>query len=185
MPLTLEEITQCEEGLRQEIAERERLLAAYQLIRADRANPVSAASNLVLAPPATVHRLEDGAESSPAPVNQPAPLAPKINPALAALGSGFGRNGKAVSWAIQQMTEDYTLNDIAALLQREGFQMRGAEISVVLTRMKRRGQIEEISGGRGRKAAVFRKPEIVTPQERKIIAPTGDSESITETTTGE
>jgi hypothetical protein len=31
MPLTFDEITQREERLRQEIAERERLLAAYQL----------------------------------------------------------------------------------------------------------------------------------------------------------
>lgn len=184
MPLTLEEITQCEEGLRWEIAERERLLAAYQLIRADRANPVSAASNLVLAPAATVHRLEDRAESSPAPVNQPALIVPKINPALAALGSGFGCNGRAVSWAIQQMTEDYTVNDIAALLKREGFKMRGAEISVVLTRMKGRGQIEEISSGRGRRASVFRKPENVTPQETETIDPTRETESKAESPPG-
>ena len=185
MPLTLEEITQCEEGLRWEIAERERLLAAYQLIRADRANPVSAASNLVLAPAAPVHRLEDRAESSPAPVNQPALIVPKINPALAAvLSSGFGCNGRAVSWAIQQMTEDYTVNDIASLLKREGFKMRGAEISVVLTRMKGRGQIEEISSGCGRRASVFRKPENVTPQETETIDPTRETESKAESLSG-
>jgi hypothetical protein len=48
------------------------------------------------------------------------------------------------------MTDDYTVGDIAALLKREGYRMPSAHVSVVLTRLKRRGEIEEISAGRGR-----------------------------------
>ena len=58
MPLTFDEITQREERLQQEIAERERLLGAYQLLRADAANHQSWKSTeapvvAAVAPPAT------------------------------------------------------------------------------------------------------------------------------------
>src|SRR5213080_2493140 len=67
MPLTLEEITEREEDLRQEIAEREHLLTAYQLIRTDRAKLLGTASARALASTAPVHCLEDRAGPSPAP----------------------------------------------------------------------------------------------------------------------
>jgi hypothetical protein len=179
MPLTLEEITEREEGLRQEIAEREHLLAAYQLIRADRTKPASLAPQPALGPAATIHRLEDRAQPSVVP-------RPRwINPALAALCMRFGGTGKVVEWAIEQMTEDYTLNAIDALLKREGLSIPGAKISVVLTRLKARGKIEEISRGRGRRAAVFRKPESAIPQVIETSGATSDSESITQSLTRE
>ena len=73
--------------------------------------------------------------------------------------------------------EDYTLTDIAALLRREGYPMGSAEISVVLTRLKGRGEIEEIRRGGGRTPAVFRKPESPAPQESEMTDATGESES--------
>ena len=175
MPLTLEEITEREEGLRQEIAEREHLLTAYQLIRSDRAKLVGTASARALASTAPVHCLEDRAE----PSTSPAFIAPKINPELYALRSDYGGNGNAVWWAIQQMTEDYSLRDIAGLLEREGSAMRSAEISVVLTRMKKRGQIEEIKWGRGRRGSVYRKPAGATAPEAETIDLSGGTESAT------
>ena len=173
MPLTLEEITHREEALHQEIAERERLLFAYQLIRADRVTPSGLAPVLALPPAAA-------GQPPAAPVNQPAPVAPKINPALHALRSGYGGNGKAVWWAIQQMTEDYSLRDIAALLKREGWAIRSAEISVVLTRLKTRREIEEIQAGRGRRATVYRKPASVPAPEAETMDLTAVTESTTE-----
>ncbi len=192
MPLTFDEITQREERLRQEIAERERLLAAYQLLRADAANhqswnstegPVVAA----VAPPAAAASNVQPAESSwaPAPINPPAPIAPKINPALPALRSGHGGNGRAVLWAIAQMTGDYTLHDIRALLEREGFQMPHAEISVVLTRLKKRGEIDEIRRGGGRTPAVYRKPDSAATEHATTAEPAGGTEIETKTVVGE
>ena len=71
----------------------------------------------------------------------------------------FQTHVQYVKWAIQRMTDDYSLRDIAALLEREGRPMGGSEISVVLTRMKCRGEIQEITRGHGPIPAVFRKPE--------------------------
>jgi hypothetical protein len=183
MPLTFDEITQREERLRREIAERERMLAAYQLLRADTVNhqswelseaPIVAA----VAPPATGASNVRPPESSyaPAPINPPAPLARKINPVLAALQLKHGGNGRAVWWAIKQMTGDYTLRDIRALLEREGCQMPHAEISVVLTRLKQRGEIEEIRPGGGRTPAVYRKPDNTATEHATTAEPAGGME---------
>ncbi len=192
MPLTFDEITQREERLRQEIAERERLLAAYQLLRADTVNhqswELSEAS--VVATMAAPERAESNvqpADSScvPAPVSLPAPVPRKINPELDAVRSGHGGNGRAVLWAIAQMTGDYTLRDIRALLEREGCQMPHAEISVVLTRLKSRGQIEEIRPGGGRTPAVYRKPDSAAAEHATTAEPALGTEIETKTVVSE
>src|SRR5204863_8129597 len=91
----------------------------------------------------------------------------------------YGGKDNGVWWAIQQMTEDYSLRDIDALLEREGSAMRSAEISVVLTRMKKRGQIEEIKWGRGRRGSVYRKPASAAAPEAETINLSGGTESTT------
>jgi hypothetical protein len=109
----------------------------------------------------------------------------KINPALAALRSEHGGNGRTVSWAIEQMTGDYTLRDIRALLEREGCQMPHAEISVVLTRLKTRGEIDEIRRGGGRTPAVYRKPDSAATEHARTAEPAGGTETETKTVVGE
>jgi hypothetical protein len=192
MPLTFDEITQREERLRQEIAERERLLAAYQLLRADAANHQSWKSTeapvvAAVAPSATAASNVQPPDSScaPLPISLPAPVARKINPALDALRSKHGGNGKAVLWAIKQMTGDYTLRDIRALLEREGYQMPHAQISVVLTRLKSRGEIEEIRPGGGRIPAVYRKPDNTATEHVTTVESAGGTEIETKTVVGE
>ena len=112
---------------------------------------------------------EPATELPPAPaaaVLPPQPYVPPyVHPELKALASGHGSNGRIVSWAIKQMKDDYSLRDISALLKREGRPMRSADISVVLTRMKSRGEIEEIEPGNGPIPAVYRKPENATSPE--------------------
>jgi hypothetical protein len=71
---------------------------------------------------------------------------------------GYGGSRKVVAWAIRQMKEDYDLHDIGALLAREGCRLETAKISVVLSRMKANGTIEEVAPGHGRRGAIFRKP---------------------------
>lgn len=158
MPLTIDEITQREEDLRQEIAERERLLAAYQLIRSDRAKPTVSASLGAPLAPAEVLRLEAPAQPLLEEGNRERFTPPKVNPALAAIRAAHGAKSAVVAWAIERMTVDYTVSDLAALLAREGHRMPSVEISVVLTRFKAQGKIEEIKCGRGRRASVYRKP---------------------------
>jgi hypothetical protein len=174
MPLTLDEIVEHEERLRQEIVERECLLAAFKVLHGYAANGQSPKSmelgSLVsaLAPAAPAIPLQEPAGTPVLdPMNPPAsaPVTRYIHPDLAVFGSQSGSNGKIVSWAIQRMTEDYSLRDIAALLEREGRPMRSSEISVVLTRLKSRGGIEEVKPGSGPIPAVYRKPENATSPE--------------------
>lgn len=68
-------------------------------------------------------------------------------------------------WATRRMTADYTLRDLGTLLRQEGYFLTSAEISVVLTRLKGRGEIEEIKPGQGRTPAVFRKPTVARVAE--------------------
>jgi hypothetical protein len=70
--------------------------------------------------------------------------------------NSHGSIGRRVAWAIGNMTEDYTLRDIEAFLKRQGVGTSTDAISVVLTRLKGRGDIEEVCRGGGRKAAVYR-----------------------------
>ena len=192
MPLTFDEITQREERLRQEISERERLLAVYKLLRADAANDQSWKSTeapvpAAVAPPETAASNVQPLEPScaPAPISRPPPVARDINPALAAVRSQYGGSGKAVWWAIEQMTGDYTLRDIRALLEREGYQMPHAEISVVLTRLKQRGEIGEIRRGGGRTPAVYRKPDNAATEHATTAEPAGGTEIETKTVVAE
>ena len=67
-----------------------------------------------------------------------------IHPELAEIGHRYGNYGTLVKWAISRMTDDYDLRDIQELLKREGSPLKSAQISVVLTRMKGRGEIIEI-----------------------------------------
>jgi hypothetical protein len=173
MPLTLDEIVEHEERLRREIVERECLLAAFKVLHGHVANGQGPKSlelgSLVsaLTPPRrAVASPEQTAESPATPPPPPGhPPKPYIHPELEAIGSRFGNGTKIVRWAIQRMTVDYSLRDIAALLEREGRPTRSSEISVVLTRLKSRGEIEEIQRSSGPIPALFRKPENgITPE---------------------
>ena len=55
------------------------------------------------------------------------------------------------------MTGDYSAGDLANLPDREGLVMTPAKIPLVLTRMEKRGKIEAVRRGSGRRASIFRK----------------------------
>jgi hypothetical protein len=169
MPLTLDEIVEHEERLRREIVERECLLAAFKVRHGHVANghgPKSlelASLVSALTPSQPAVDLPELPAATPA-LSPPPPPQEYIHPELKAIGSRFGNGTKIVGWAIQRMTDDFSLRDIAALLKREGCPMRSAKVSVVLTRLKSRGQIEEIQRSSGPIPAIFRKPEnVITP----------------------
>lgn len=157
--MTLEEITMRQAELRQEIADRERLLAAYQLIQADWEESLPATSDTV-------------APDEPEPQGYPGPAAPVVLSAapvqvlpeanLQALSQGYGGRIRLVTWAIRQMPGDFTVHDIAAVLQQAGYRTRVAEVSVVLHRMKKEQKIEEVRTGHGRTASLFRATARVT-----------------------
>ena len=147
MPLTLEQILAHEERLKQQIAENQSLLEACQLLRSQ----MTKGEIAVEAPKASV-------ESTSASETAPPIPARKIHPELAAIAARRGNKGDIVAWAIRQMTDDYSVGDIVAVLRREGGDLSSSEVSVVLTRLKRRGEIEEIRHGFGRKGSLFRKP---------------------------
>lgn len=169
MNLTLTEIATHRTRLRQEIMERECLLAAFEVVEKYAANGHHPDSLQLSGMVSSLlpSRLLDQVKEVPTPATPaPAPVAlpekarekPYVHPELEALFDCLGSNGKIVSWAIQRMTEDYTIRDIATLLEREGSWMSSAQLSVVLTRMKNRGEIEQITRGRGRRPAIFRGP---------------------------
>jgi hypothetical protein len=151
--MTLEEVSAREAELRQEIAERERLLVAYQLIRADWEKSLPAGRD-------TAPR----DEPEPAALTQPS--APPVPPAapvhvlppvdLEALSEGYGGGIRLVTWAIRQMPDDFTVHQIATALQQAGCPIRVAKVSVVLHRMKQERKVEEITTGRGRTPSLFR-----------------------------
>ena len=183
MTLTPEKLTEYEDRLRTEIVERECVLAAIKVLRSYNGNgqwrqsvqlgplamrligPVAEMPNITAALP----------EPAPQPV-APLPYVPpprKINPELEKLGPYHGRDTRLVKWAIARMTEDFSLTHIAALLEREGSSLKSAAISVVLTRLKGRGEIEEIRRGSGPVPALFRKPENPTQLVREPADPVG------------
>lgn len=153
--------------------ERECILAALKVVRTYAVNG-HAPQSLELLPlaallldPAQEVQSPPAALPPPPSTQNPAPIPQrKINPELEKLGFGYGCYTDVVKWAIQRMTTDYSLLDIAALLEREGRTLHGARISVALTRLKRRGEIQEIKRGAGPKPAVFRKPENPIPLVR-------------------
>ena len=177
-----------EERLRREIVERECLLAALKVLHGYAANGEGPKSmelgSLVSAlAPSTPHSpLQERTDPLPpaqAALPAHAPVTRYMHPELRALRSQFGNNGQIVWWAIQRLTEDFSLRDIRALLEREGYQMKSAEISVVLTRLKSRGEIKEVKRGNGPIPALYRKPESATPPETKSDDPMGDTETTT------
>jgi hypothetical protein len=169
MTLTIDEVLRCEERLQTEIAERECVLAAIKVLKehAHKGRCLTGLDSGVLGwalqrSPATKTLLLEAKTDSAVP--EPAPALPRpkpyIHPELESLSRGmYGSDTRVVSWAIARMSEDFTLNDISKLLKREGNPMRHAKISVVLTRLKGNGRIQEIKCGRGPNASVFRKPE--------------------------
>ena len=170
MNVTLDEIVEHQHRFRQEIVERECVIAALEVLRTHMASGRASRSidlgSLVsaLLPSATEavrpERPALPAPSVPAlpPVPPPPPIEWYIHPELEVLRKRHGANGLQVRWAIQRMADDYTLRDIEALLRQEGVILSPAEISVVLTRLKQRGDVEEIRPGQGRTPAIFRQP---------------------------
>ena len=191
MPLTLDEIIAHEDRLQREIVERECLLAAFKILHGYAANGQGPKSmelgslvSALVSSTSDVSSRELGAPPPPAPAESPAqaPVTRYVHPELRPMIHQYGNNGKIVSWAIQRMTGDYSLRDIAALLEREGSEIKSSEISVVLTRLKRRGKIKEIESGRGPIPAVYLKPDGTTPPETETTDPIHAAESIAEPT---
>lgn len=167
MTLTSDEIQSRKDQLRQEILERECLLAALEVLhkhatgaRGSRTIDVGALLPALLghaAEPAPAREIT--LVETPAPtLPPPPPPKPYVHPELEALRNSHGQNTRFVQWAIDRLTGDYTLADIQALLKKEGRPITGAEISVVLSRLKKRREIIEIHCGIGRKPSIFRKP---------------------------
>jgi hypothetical protein len=178
MPITVDEILELEERLRLEIAEKQCLLDAYRTLRAH----VTQAREAATAPAPTGHSSLAAAalvapaanaslvsspsvaaaapESTPAPVPQPRPYINKELEKVRRLGGG---TTGVVKWAIARMTNDYSVGDIVALLDGEDYRISSSEVSVVLTRLKQRREIEQIHKGRGRNGTIFRKPENPVP----------------------
>ncbi|MEO6740058.1 MAG: hypothetical protein ABIP20_07390 [Chthoniobacteraceae bacterium] len=181
MTLTRDEIEERKEQLRQEILERECLLAALEVlskyVAANRGcNPVDVGALLpgLLAHPGTVTPTREIPllESAPAALPPPAPRVPipPVHPELQKLGGGHGVYTAMVQWAIGRLTGDYTLQDIHAVLTREGRALQTPEISVILSRLKKRRQIIQIHRGNGRTPSIFRKPPLVSNEPTEAAA---------------
>ena len=188
MTISLNELAQCEDRLQAEIVERECLLAALRVLRSHAAKGQSLSSlELGVLASALLHRpqhtvvIESTATSDavPAPeLPQPAALPPPppapryVHPDLSDWKfHGHGGDSEAVRWAIMRMTEDFSLTDVAALLKREGRPLKSSQISVVLTRLKSRRELEEIARSQGPIPAVFRRPGWALPLEEIIDQP--------------
>ena len=179
MIITLDEIQERKEQLRQEILERECLLAALEVLhkhatasRGSKTIDIGALVPALLAnqEPVSPARQLTLLESAPVELPPPSPPVRYVHPDLEKLGSWHGSNTMAVQWAIDRLTGDYTLQDIQALLTKEGRLMQSAEISVVLSRLKKRGKIAEIRCGNGRKPSIFRKPQLATDEQTEAAA---------------
>lgn len=186
MPLTIEEIAQRQQGLRNEIALRERLLEAYTAVRAEMEHgpiqpslPANAFTPAGAAGPVLGNSAATLLLANAIPVAAPPPP-PKMNPELEALSTSYGGLGRVVSWAIERLSGEFTLRDIAAVLAGEDWRITGAEISVVLSRLKRRGEIVEVRFGCGRRPTVYRKAASAALQEHEATDPAGGTEPKTE-----
>lgn len=174
MSLTIDEIVEYQDRLRREIVERECLLAAFNVLHgyvaSDRAPKSLELGSLVSAlarssPGVSFPELATELPTAPALPPEP-PVQRYMHPELKGLDTHLhGSYGRIVAWAIKQMKDNYSMRDIAALLEREGCPMGPANISVVLTRLKSRGEIEEIERGSGPIPAVYRKPTSATCPE--------------------
>jgi hypothetical protein len=163
MAPTSDEILAQEERLKQEIADKEILLNALQILRSQigKGDDSSAAPSGELATDAP----KISVQTAPSSASLPPVPARYAHPELVAISARRGTKGDIVAWAIQRMTDDYSVADIVALLRREGANLSGAEISVVISRLKNRGEIEEIRQGRGRKGSIFRKRDNAISRE--------------------
>lgn len=173
MKINRDEIATLRARLREEIMERECLLAALDVVEKYAARGHAPHSmelgSLVAALLPSRQPVELKELPAPSPPPAPAALPPPppveryVHPELKHWKfSGHGAQANLVRWAIARMTDDYSLHDIAAMLKREGTGMDSPEISVVLTRLKARGEIEEIRRSAGPHPALFRKPEGAT-----------------------
>jgi hypothetical protein len=191
MTITFDELTQCEERLQAEIAERECLLAAVKVLRgyAEKGKSLKglalgAVGEALLAPRTPKTLTLEAPEENPPQVAAPAPVPtlpppkPYRHPELEKLCAGprHGMGTAIVRWAIDRMTTDFTLHDIGRLLEREGRRMGNAEISVVLTRLQRLQGLEVIRYGRGPNPTLFRTPNPASGPD----AGTNDAASSTE-----
>jgi hypothetical protein len=165
MNLTQHEIATVRARIREEIMDRECLLAALDVYDKYAANgnpPVSMQlSNLVagLLPSRSAVEFKALPASPPAALPSKPPVERYVNPELTHWRfSGHGNTSALVRWAVERMTSDFSLNDVDATLKREGKPRSRPEISVVLTRLKRRGEIEEIQPAAGPHPAVYRNP---------------------------
>jgi hypothetical protein len=191
MNLTKNDITTVRTRLRQEITERECLLAAVELfekyatsgLAPDSINLGGLLSTLVPGQPTI--EIKELKECTPAPAPAALPPVPPperyVHPELKHGNfAGHGAHANLVRWAIARMTHDYSLHDILALLKREGRGLRAPEVSVVLTRMKARGEIEEIRRSAGPHPALFRKPEsAASPTDASVGAVTNTDPTAT------
>ena len=168
MPLSLKEIIGREEALRQEIGERQHLLVAYQLMRAEREQSLGITTPVL----PTAGPLPAPAQPSDAPTPEPAssPSVPPGDAYLQMLSRGHGGTGRAVRRILPQMTEDFTVHDLATTLRLEGCPIALEKLSVVLNRMKMDGEITEIRRGRGRRPSVFRGPANTAPLPPEVLA---------------
>jgi hypothetical protein len=171
MQLTLHEILECEQRLQAEIAEREYLLAAVKVLKgyAEKGKSLhgvelGAFGKALL----TNHRdallLDVAPQPAAEALAQPAapelpPPKPYVHPELENVGHHHGRDTAVVQWAINRMTSDFTLHDVAKLLKQEGAPLKNAQISVVLTRFHSQGRIQVIKLGRGPVPSVFQTAE--------------------------
>ncbi|MEP7248738.1 MAG: hypothetical protein ABI787_03045 [Spartobacteria bacterium] len=174
MTTTLNEIATHRAHLHGEIMERECLLAALDVFEkyaasghAPRSIELGSLVSTLLPSRSAIEvkELPTSAAAPPAAAALPPkpPVERYMHPELKiACGTFQGSYTRCVQWAINRMTEDYSLHDISALLLREGAPLGSSKISVVLSRMKGRGEIEEIRRGEGPIPALFRKPERVT-----------------------
>ncbi len=148
--MTLEEITAREGQLLDQIAECKRLLAAYQLIRAECDRSPAAAAPAPAAPEVDLVPVAD-------PVPSGASVAPPhVNLQLRALSEGWAGTGRAIRWVLQRTTGEFTLRDVAAALRNEGCPIPLPKISVVLSRMMSAREITRTRNGRGRAPSIFR-----------------------------
>ncbi len=142
MTMTLEEITAHENQLLAQIAQSQQLLASYRRVRAEH-------EQSLLAP-------------APEPAMSPAKLA--------LLNKGYGGGIRLATWAIRQMTGDFTVRHIAAALRQAGHPRRIERLSVILNRMKADGKITEVMRGRGRTPSTFRATAAITARPLEYCA---------------
>jgi hypothetical protein len=166
MKINRDEIATLCTRLREEIMERECLLAAVQLFEKYAASghaPSTIDLGGLLSTPVSGRptiELEKLPASPPPPapaaLPPPPPVERYLHPELKAMS--YRSNAALVRWAIGRMTADYSSHDIAAMLEREGEALPISSISTVLYRMKIGREIEEIQRGEGPHPAIMRCP---------------------------